>query len=64
MFKLRSDSLEPIEFVLAGEAAAISLLSNVNLTQLLAIAGDNTFWIVNLNTMKLITHGSGLFSWK
>lgn len=28
------------------------------------MANEDEFWVVNLNTMKLVRHGSGAFTWK
>jgi hypothetical protein len=40
------------------------LLPNANLTQLLAVAAKEEFWVINLNSMKLVLHGRGRFAWK
>jgi len=40
------------------------LLPNGNLPQLLAVTTKEEFWVINLNTLKLIKHGCGSFFWK
>jgi hypothetical protein len=50
--------------MLEGAEEATKLLPNSQLTQLVAITGSKEFWILNLQTLKLILHEPGIFSWK
>jgi hypothetical protein len=66
-FRLADEELVPFEFMLSGETSVNEkwqLLPNSNLPQLIAIAAAEEFWVVNLNTMKLVRHGRGAFTWK
>jgi hypothetical protein len=66
-FRLAEEEPEPLEFMLGAEGNFESewkLLPNGNLPQLLAVTTREEFWVVNLNTLKLIKHGRGTFFWK
>lgn len=66
-FRLTDEELVPFEFMLDGETAdneKWQLLPNGNLPQLVTVAAEQEFWVVNLNTMKLVKHGRGAFTWK
>ncbi len=64
---MSDEELVPSEFILGEDTSADEkwrLLPNSNLSQLITIASSEEFWVVNLNTMKLVKHGQGKFTWK
>lgn len=67
IFRLGSENIEPNELLLGGETemgGKGALLPNVNLPQLLAAVAEDEFWVINLNSMRLLQHGRGAFSWR